>query len=156
MAYTRRPDKVLIDDVDAWIKCMEAANTDGLRSFVMARGAILARKEQLLRIAPAELALAYKLGDPFPAHFQWGVQSYELPEPKELCSIRKALKKKPEHLENFMRCTDDSTFVMLLVGLTTASKLTTHWVELQDRSPARTLQANPDAAPVDELEGANS
>ena len=94
------------------------------------------RASQLTEIASKELAIAYKCGDPFPAHFVWQKGSYELVEPEVLKSAKKSDRKKPSFLSGILStiCSDGEwdRLTTLVIGLTTAGKIVTHWSQLDE------------------------
>lgn len=115
---------------------MEDHHSDGLDAFNKARTAIKERAHQLTQIASKQLAAAYKGGDPFPAHFVWQAQGYELVEPDVLSLAKKAERKKPAFLAGVFTtiCANGEwdRFTTLIIGLTTAQKIVTHWSELEE------------------------
>ena len=100
MAHTRREyETVSSDDPRAWKQFMEENHEMGLRAFDSARSAIRKRAGRMPVIISKQLAIAYKGGDPFPAHFVWSGKSYQLVEPEVLRYATKAQRKKKDFLE---------------------------------------------------------
>ena len=137
MTHTRRDyESVSSDDPRAWKMFMEEHHADGLQAFAAARCAIKKRAATVVRIVSKELAVAYKSGDPFPAHFVWATKSYQLDEPEVLRSATKAQRKKKCFLEGVLSAiVADAAwdrFATLVIGLTVAQKVVTHWSEMEE------------------------
>lgn len=96
---------------------------------------IAARKGGLCQVAAREIATAYKLGDPFPCHFQWEGKGYILREPAVLTRLSNGKKKQSGAVQTALAEMDDDTFARLIVALTQAQKITTHWSEVPDDVP---------------------
>ena len=88
MAYTRGGTGVYvhmsIDDTGAWKTHMENHNPGGLQRFSIAREHIKAKHRNLVDIVSGELAAAFKHGDPFPSHFTWSGERYQMNMPAVL------------------------------------------------------------------------
>jgi len=137
MSHTRQSNTpISVDDVREWKMHMEQHSPRGLNDFEMARGVIVKRKEQLCGVVAKQLAIAYKSGDPFPSHFVWGWIGYELVQPDALSEATKRQHKSKDFLEGFCRGIvadhEWDRFVTLVIGLTTAGKIVTHWSELEE------------------------
>lgn len=108
----------------------------GLDTFESARSAIKKRATRLSVIVSKQLAAAYKGGDPFPAHFVWSGKAYQLDEPDVLRTATKAQRKKSAFLEGvFSAIVADhewDRFATLVIGLTVAQKVVTHWSEVEE------------------------
>lgn len=90
---------------------------------------------RLCGIAAKQLAVAYKQGDPFPSHFVWSGKGYVLEEPELFKLATKKQRKSKEFLEGvLMGIVADHAWdrlTTLIVGLTTAGKIVTHWSEVE-------------------------
>ena len=108
----------------------------GLDAFNSARAAIVRRAMRLCGIAAKQLAVAYKIGDPFPSHFVWNERAYLLDVPDVLREATKRQCKNKDFLEGvFASIVADrewDRFATLIIGLTTAQKIVTHWSEVDE------------------------
>lgn len=135
-AFTRCTDAVPIQRLDEWASELQANNSTGYRAFVLAADAIARKQRRLCAVVSKQLALTYKQGlDPFPTHFEWSGVTYELLEPgvmEELTS--KGRKRHALLLPVLESVTHENTdaFATLIIALTTAGKIVTHWSELPD------------------------
>ena len=87
-----------------------------------------------LAFVKQQLAIAYKSGDPFPAHFVWSGKDYELEEPEVLQEATKKQRKSKDFLEGCLSAIvadhQWDRLTTLVIGLTTAGKIVTHWSEV--------------------------
>ena len=135
MAHTRRDNvKVSVDDVGEWKRYMENEHVAGLEAFDKARAAIVRRRRRLQRLAALNLSIAYKNGDPFPAHFVWAGKGYTLVEPEVLSKTTAKNRKNKGYLQGVFESMDHEwdRFATLIIGLTTAQKIVTHWSEVKE------------------------
>jgi hypothetical protein len=137
MAHTRREYvPVSSDDAREWKRHMDESHDRGLAAFDSARSAILKRADRLCQVAAKQLAVAYKAGNPFPSHFVWDGRGYELTEPAVLATATTAQRKSKDFLEGFLSTLvsdrEWDRFATLVIGLTTAGKIATHWSELAE------------------------
>jgi hypothetical protein len=135
MAHTRRVNVIVSsDDTREWKRHMEEHHQRGLEAFYSARSVIRTRAVRLCQVAAKQLAAAYKSGDPFPAHFVWAGGNYELQEPEVLKEATKKQRKSKDFLEGILSALvsdhEWDRFSTLIIGLTTAQKIVTHWSEI--------------------------
>ena len=135
-AFTRCAETVSIGRLDEWPSQLQHNNPDGYRAFVLASNAIERKKERLCEVVSRELASLYKQGlQPFPSHFEWSGATYELAEPEAMDELsqrgRKNWKLLKPVLESLAQGKSDA-FATLIIALTTAKKIATHWSELDD------------------------
>ena len=153
MAYTRGEHcnyggaiDINSDEPYKWTSYMTEHSPGGIRYFEknlldIKTAVILCPRTWNLERAARQLACAYKLGDPFPSHFQYAGKSYNLNEPEWLQNASKRNKKSAawihQEFQNMTRQSDDGQsdeinwlrFTTLLIGITFAGKITTHWEE---------------------------
>jgi hypothetical protein len=115
---------------------MEEHHANGLRAFESARSAIKKRAVRLSGIIALQLSIAYKDGDPWPAHFIWSGKAYELEQPDVLKSAKTGQRKSKGFLAGVLsQIVSDhewDRFATLVIGLTVAQKVVTHWSEVEE------------------------
>lgn len=122
------PTLTLSVDTEEGVERWKAGLGDqGRKDFDMAKAAILSRKNTLCTVAGAQLVLAHKLGSPFPSHFSWGGVRCQIDEPSCMMSLTTKQKRKKNTMESILLGYSDDTFSALVIALTTAQKIVTHW-----------------------------
>ena len=123
------------DAVPAWKRTM-SERTRG--QFQKTRHGVWERRAAYAPALAKALAVAYKLGDPFPSHFDFVDGAYALHEPRALAEARPAQKKKSAFLEGVLAAMvadgQMDRFAALALGLATAGKVP-HW-SLYDVTPS--------------------
>ena len=135
-AFTRCSETIHIGRLGEWPSELQSSNPTGYRAFVLASNAIERKKKRLCAVVSKQLALLYRQGlEPFPTHFEWSRATYELAEPEAMNELsqkgRKNWKLLKPVLESLAQGESDA-FATLIIALTTAKKIVTHWSELDD------------------------
>ena len=137
MSHTRQEHTAIsADDTRAWKQHMEEYNPKGLESFEKTRVVVKSKAMRLCSIAAKQLAAAYKHGDPFPSHFTWSGKGYVLEAPESLKLATKKQRKSNHFLEGLLvgiaADHEWDRLAALIVGLTTAGKIVTHWSTVEE------------------------
>ena len=129
--YTRHTKQTRVamsaDAVPAWKRTMSEKTRE---QFQRTRYEVWKRRTAYAPAMAKTLAMAYKLGDPFPSHFDFVDGTYALHEPRALAQARPAQRKKPAFLEGVLGAMiadgQMDRFAALALGLATAQKVP-HW-----------------------------
>lgn len=106
-----------------------------LAQFVATRHSIWSRVPSYVPALAEAIATAYKLGDPFPSHYDFGEHAFTLEMPKAFAELKR---KTPNAIKDFLwgmvKRGEMDRFGMLVVGLAMAGKVP-HWSGYVDGKP---------------------
>ena len=158
-SYTRKQHAASLPSAQEFLLLLNDCNPKGRDAYAAAREKIEKRFHRLSEIAAKTLAAQFKLGlSPFPSHFEFMTQSYELPLPSWLADASKKQLKSRAFFEEKLAALAPSArsgedgeageaaparerdrradafdeFVTFIIALTTAGKIPTHWAALPE------------------------
>ena len=152
--FTRK-QHVSLPTAQEFLQLLRECNPKGKDAYDAARKKMKRNFNRLRKMVARQLANSHKQGlQIFPSHFTFMTQDYELPSPSWLQDVSKAELKSATFWDYKLRAlTSASTgnneaserererdhhaddfdeFVTLIIGLTTAGKIVTHWSTVED------------------------